>query len=185
MITIRIQIDRTSVRNALFRVAQKNTLCNMAERGRFELPKALRPCLISSQVHSTGLCHLSVCLSNLLSRTCSSWALYAFARRMPQCPCSPATERRSCCHNQSTGKGMAGAMPAKLPDLLFNHRRTTSVLFLLLRSRKHHLELVHESRRGCWLAGRRLGRGNRGGRSSRRGWGIDGHKFGLRFCSTF
>ncbi len=31
----------------------------VAERGRFELPKALRPCLISSQVHSTGLCHLS------------------------------------------------------------------------------------------------------------------------------
>jgi|HubBroStandDraft_5_1064220.scaffolds.fasta_scaffold54346_2 hypothetical protein len=32
----------------------------MAERGRFELPIALRLCLISSQVHSTGLCHLSV-----------------------------------------------------------------------------------------------------------------------------
>jgi hypothetical protein len=31
----------------------------MAERGRFELPIALRLCLISSQVHSTGLCHLS------------------------------------------------------------------------------------------------------------------------------
>jgi hypothetical protein len=31
----------------------------MAERGGFEPPIALRLCLISSQVHSTGLCHLS------------------------------------------------------------------------------------------------------------------------------
>jgi hypothetical protein len=33
---------------------------NLAERGGFEPPIALRLCLISSQVHSTGLCHLSV-----------------------------------------------------------------------------------------------------------------------------
>ena len=32
----------------------------MAERGRFELPIPVKVCLISSQVHSTGLCHLSV-----------------------------------------------------------------------------------------------------------------------------
>ena len=32
----------------------------MAEREGFEPPIALRLCLISSQVHSTGLCHLSV-----------------------------------------------------------------------------------------------------------------------------
>ncbi len=32
----------------------------MAERGGFEPPIDLRLCLISSQVHSTGLCHLSV-----------------------------------------------------------------------------------------------------------------------------
>ena len=31
----------------------------MAEREGFEPPIALRLCLISSQVHSTGLCHLS------------------------------------------------------------------------------------------------------------------------------
>jgi hypothetical protein len=31
----------------------------LAERGGFEPPIALRLCLISSQVHSTGLCHLS------------------------------------------------------------------------------------------------------------------------------
>ena len=31
----------------------------MAERGGFEPPIDLRLCLISSQVHSTGLCHLS------------------------------------------------------------------------------------------------------------------------------
>ena len=34
----------------------------MAEREGFEPPIALRLCLISSQVHSTGLCHLSVFL---------------------------------------------------------------------------------------------------------------------------
>jgi hypothetical protein len=32
----------------------------VAEREGFEPPIALRLCLISSQVHSTGLCHLSV-----------------------------------------------------------------------------------------------------------------------------
>ncbi len=31
----------------------------LAERGGFEPPIPLRVCLISSQVHSTGLCHLS------------------------------------------------------------------------------------------------------------------------------
>ena len=40
-----------------------NLLCNMAEREGFEPPIALRLCLISSQVHSTGLCHLSVRLA--------------------------------------------------------------------------------------------------------------------------
>jgi hypothetical protein len=40
----------------------------MAERGRFELPIALRLCLISSQVHSTGLCHLSAFYCYLSSR---------------------------------------------------------------------------------------------------------------------
>ena len=36
-----------------------NNLDCMAEREGFEPPIALRLCLISSQVHSTGLCHLS------------------------------------------------------------------------------------------------------------------------------
>jgi hypothetical protein len=31
----------------------------MAERGRFELPIPVKVWLISSQLHSTGLCHLS------------------------------------------------------------------------------------------------------------------------------
>ena len=35
----------------------------MAEREGFEPPIALRLCLISSQVHSTGLCHLSALLT--------------------------------------------------------------------------------------------------------------------------
>jgi hypothetical protein len=34
----------------------------MAEREGFEPPIDLRLCLISSQVHSTGLCHLSAFL---------------------------------------------------------------------------------------------------------------------------
>jgi hypothetical protein len=34
----------------------------MAESEGFEPPIALRRCLISSQVHSTGLCQLSVCV---------------------------------------------------------------------------------------------------------------------------
>ncbi len=49
----------------------------MAERGRFELPIALRLCLISSQVHSTGLCHLSL-LINFISVICDINMLYRF-----------------------------------------------------------------------------------------------------------
>src|ERR1700733_14924685 len=63
----------------------------MAERGRFELPIAFRLCLISSQVHSTGLCHLSVFVA-------------------PQI--RPG-------HNEFTGKGMAVAMPRIALDLPF------------------------------------------------------------------
>ena len=37
----------------------KTLHCNMAEREGFEPPVPLRVRLISSQVHSTGLCHLS------------------------------------------------------------------------------------------------------------------------------
>ncbi len=39
----------------------------MAESEGFEPPIALRLCLISSQVHSTGLCQLSVLLSYIRS----------------------------------------------------------------------------------------------------------------------
>jgi hypothetical protein len=42
----------------------------MAERGGFEPPIDLRLCLISSQVHSTGLCHLSL-IYQQLSRSIS------------------------------------------------------------------------------------------------------------------
>jgi hypothetical protein len=41
-------------------------LDSMAEREGFEPPIALRLCLISSQVHSTGLCHLSAFVFNHL-----------------------------------------------------------------------------------------------------------------------
>jgi hypothetical protein len=37
----------------------------MAERGRFELPIPVKVWLISSQLHSTGLCHLSARLLTL------------------------------------------------------------------------------------------------------------------------
>ncbi len=37
---------------------------NVAEREGFEPPIPLRVCLISSQVHSTGLCHLSAIIFN-------------------------------------------------------------------------------------------------------------------------
>ena len=40
----------------------------MAEREGFEPPIAFRLCLISSQVHSTGLCHLSAVKRHFLSR---------------------------------------------------------------------------------------------------------------------
>jgi hypothetical protein len=40
----------------------------MAEREGFEPPIALRLCLISSQVHSTGLCHLSALFSKIYRR---------------------------------------------------------------------------------------------------------------------
>jgi hypothetical protein len=40
----------------------------MAERGRFELPIELPLCLISSQVHSTGLCHLSAACGQISMR---------------------------------------------------------------------------------------------------------------------
>ncbi len=43
----------------------------VAERGGFEPPIDLRLCLISSQVHSTGLCHLSaIVYNNLDSSPC-------------------------------------------------------------------------------------------------------------------
>src|SRR6204780_332272 len=63
----------------------------VAERGGFEPPIPLQVCLISSQVHSTGLCHLSVfearalpALSSLLAISC-----HGNARHPPQgaaCP---------------------------------------------------------------------------------------------------
>jgi hypothetical protein len=40
-----------------------NNLDSLAEREGFEPPIPVKVCLISSQVHSTGLCHLSVVLA--------------------------------------------------------------------------------------------------------------------------
>ena len=47
----------------------------MAEREGFEPPIALRLCLISSQVHSTGLCHLSALFTaiNRMFQAMASW----------------------------------------------------------------------------------------------------------------
>ena len=52
----------------------------MAERGGFEPPIPLRVCLISSQVHSTGLCHLSD-FSKTYSATLHISAFHGFRRR--------------------------------------------------------------------------------------------------------
>jgi hypothetical protein len=49
----------------------------MAEREGFEPPIPFRVCLISSQVHSTGLCHLSVLLSYFF---CSHYSIAPFCR---------------------------------------------------------------------------------------------------------
>ena len=51
----------------------------MAEREGFEPPIALRLCLISSQVHSTGLCHLSAMSVGTLAR---SYDCTVFAGRL-------------------------------------------------------------------------------------------------------
>ena len=48
----------------------------MAERGGFEPPIALRLCLISSQVHSTGLCHLSVLFTAIYETLPNASKLY-------------------------------------------------------------------------------------------------------------
>ena len=69
----------------------------MAERGRFELPIALRLCLISSQVHSTGLCHLSVfsLLLFLVLTSCVFWFFCSGSSgaraNLPQCTKLPRT----------------------------------------------------------------------------------------------
>jgi hypothetical protein len=111
---------------------------SMAEREGFEPPIALRLCLISSQVHSTGLCHLSAFLQhftrlsgNLLLaagsfyRTCAPGnsldrrlrvihtatclPLGHLFRPAPQS--SPTVYKVHSCHHQSTGERVAIAMP--------------------------------------------------------------------------
>jgi hypothetical protein len=54
----------------------------MAEREGFEPPIPLQVCLISSQVHSTGLCHLSVLLGDLF---CCSYRSTPFCRLAAFC----------------------------------------------------------------------------------------------------
>jgi hypothetical protein len=66
----------------------------MAEREGFEPPIALRLCLISSQVHSTGLCHLSVNLTGGLPLLlCLIDTVFVVARisnslKALRCPCA-------------------------------------------------------------------------------------------------
>ena len=108
----------------------------MAEREGFEPPIALRLCLISSQVHSTGLCHLSAIFKHLRDDPKDSvlplavlMALGAsdIQRRLLVvhtvmciplgllcCPTSqefPDRMHIHAGHHQSTGEGMAIAMP--------------------------------------------------------------------------
>ena|GEM_PF-6480672 len=59
----------------LFTWTLKGMTKAVAERGGFEPPIPVKVCLISSQVHSTGLCHLSVLLSYINSTTCENLAI--------------------------------------------------------------------------------------------------------------
>src|SRR5277367_4876226 len=110
----------------------------MAERGGVEPPIPLRVCLISSQVHSTGLCHLSLCLQHFTRRLGGfvpadgsfDGTLYrrnALRRGLLMIHakmritlghlCCPVPQEFSdrvqihAGHHQSTGEGMAIAMP--------------------------------------------------------------------------
>src|ERR1035437_8075405 len=76
----------------------------MAEREGFEPPIALRLCLISSQVHSTGLCHLSAFSFILTSRLAKCQIL--FHQGLPSAGYSSA-------HYQLTGKYTSVAMPTR------------------------------------------------------------------------
>ena len=70
----------------------------MAESEGFEPPIDLRLCLISSQVHSTGLCQLSAFVTYHLSAIYDRFTLDRFRRRTiwsVLCPSSSATVRRS------------------------------------------------------------------------------------------
>ncbi len=59
----------------------------LAESEGFEPPIALRRCLISSQVHSTGLCQLSVLSESIES--CAPWLCVAFMQRSGRSKPSP------------------------------------------------------------------------------------------------
>ena len=120
----------------VFRASCLFSIIYMAEREGFEPPIALRLCLISSQVHSTGLCHLSAIFKHLRDDPKDSvlplavlMALGAsdIQRRLLVvhtvmciplgllcCPTSqefPDRMHIHAGHHQSTGEGMAIAMP--------------------------------------------------------------------------
>src|ERR1035437_6755914 len=89
----------------------------MAEREGFEPPIALRLCLISSQVHSTGLCHLSAfSLPSVIDTTgrrlplSSSWRnAPGVQKRIPdgqrQDATSPPLVYRQMCNGCNAGLG--------------------------------------------------------------------------------
>jgi hypothetical protein len=54
------QLSTCSDEHSIASACSKSQTLNMAEREGFEPPIPVKVCLISSQVHSTGLCHLSV-----------------------------------------------------------------------------------------------------------------------------
>ena len=140
----------------------------MAERGRFELPIALRLCLISSQVHSTGLCHLSV-LSTTIDRALSTRFLWhcqlhgqfslfptglinAANRPSPTVKTLHSGRARETCellaHEAAIGTPRPWVNPIRLHSVYW--RRCISCNAKSIRSRKPALRTVSRSRLRGW-----------------------------------
>ncbi len=94
----------------LFRKVTLNKINNlycMAEREGFEPPIALRLCLISSQVHSTGLCHLSALVNTAFSITSILLALAPAHPRLLPVPRLCAGRNRTRAHLPTSLPGNA------------------------------------------------------------------------------
>src|SRR5580698_6752618 len=88
----------------------------MAEREGFEPPIALRLCLISSQVHSTGLCHLSALFTTSYEKKLESsfchWQFRWHLRTGKSAPLPPA------CDSRCDGRIARSSVPSSVPKAL-------------------------------------------------------------------